>query len=84
MVSKNMTLLGLVGFPRSNLQSRVPTVLEKSIFGHAPKLCWPMAKLLKSRPNVLEEPFANIAFQYFLPAPHRSIHELLVYLPCFS
>ena len=37
-----------------------------------------MAKLLKSRPNVLEEPFTNIAFQYFLPVPDRSIHELLV------
>ena len=47
-------------------------------FSHATKFSWPMAKLLKSRPNVLEEPFTNIAFQYFLPVPDRSIHELLV------
>ena len=41
---------------------------------------WLMAKLLKSRPNVLEEPFTDIAFQYFLPFPDWSIHELVLCL----
>ena len=53
-----------------------------NFFCQATKFCWPMGKLLKSRPNVLEEPFTNIAFQYFLQVPDRSIHELL--LVCLS